>query len=110
MEILSITENGKTDLSIFGSNGTFDDFIITIGRFEFSAFAEICDVNREDLDVYLVRVMLGENGLFPIKEKYFNKIQEAISEYANENDENWRDSAQDWADYYDELNNDKANY
>lgn len=114
MEILNITENGKIDLStfgaaaIFGSVGTFYEFSVKIGRFEFIVFAEICDVNREDLDVEIMRELLGENGLFAMKDKYFNAIEAAIKGYVNENNENWRDSREDWADYYDELNNDKA--
>lgn len=107
MDFTNISYQGKTDLSILGSNGTFDDFNISIRDFDFSVFAEICDVNREKLEVYIVPQIHGQNGLFEIKEKYFNAIQEAICDYVNENDERWRDSAQDWADYYAELEADE---
>jgi hypothetical protein len=110
MEIKNIIPNGKTDFSIFGSNGIFYDFIIEIGRFEFSVFAEICDVNREEIAVYLVEEMQGENGLFKIKKRYFNEIQEAIKGYVQENDADFRDAAEDWEDYYSEMKNDKADY
>ena len=110
MEIKNIIPNGKTDLSIFGSNGTFYDFIIEIGRFEFSVFAEIGDVNREEIDVCLIEEMQGENGLFNIKKKYFNAIQDAINDYVQENADEYRDDPQDWEDYYSEMRNDKGDY
>jgi hypothetical protein len=110
MEITNITPNGKTDFSIFGSNGIFYDFIIEIGRFEFSVFAEICDVNREEIDFNLVQEMQGENGLFKIKKKYFNIISEILGDYVQENADEYRDAPEDWADYYSEMRNDKADY
>ena len=110
MEIKKIIPNGKTDFSIFGSNGIYNEFIIEIGRFEFSVFAEICDVNREEIEFNLVEEMQGENGLFIIKTKYFNIISEKLGDYVQENADEYRDDPQDWEDYYSEIRNDKADY
>jgi hypothetical protein len=111
MEITNITPNGKTDLSIFGSKGIYNDFIIKInGRFEFSIFAEIVDCNREEIYYHLSEEMQGENGLFNIKTKYFNIISEKVGEYVQENADEYRDDPQDWEDYYSEMRNDKADY
>ena len=103
MDITNIVYNGKTNLSAHNSNGTFDDFDIEInGRVVFNVFAEISDINRHELDVCLVS-MLGANGLFPIKERYFEKIQEHIKQFVAENEENWRQSEYDWAEYFNDL-------
>jgi len=103
MEITKINYNGKTNLSAHNSNGTFDDFDIEInGRVVFNVFAEVSDVNRHELDVALVS-MLGENGLFAIKERYFDKIIKEIKQFVAENDAIWRQTESDWAEYFDEL-------
>ena len=97
MEIISY--NGKTDLP----QGTFHEFSLKVGRWEFEIFADITDTNREKLDVQVFCV-LSENGYFTLKQKRQAQFDELVQEYISDIDEQFRDSEQDWAEYYAELN------
>jgi hypothetical protein len=97
MEIISY--NGKTDLP----QGTFHEFSLKVGRWEFEIFADITDTNREKLDVQVFCV-LSENGYFTLKQGRQAQFDELVQEYISDIDEQFRDSEQDWAEYYAELN------
>jgi hypothetical protein len=97
MEIISY--NGKTELP----QGTFHEFNLKVGRWEFEIFADVTDTNREKLDVQVCYV-LSENGYFTLKQVRQAQMDELVQEYISDIDEQFRDSEQDWSEYYAELN------
>lgn len=103
MNITKTTYAGKTNLNEKNAVGSFEQFDIVINdRFDFSVYVQITDINRENLDVDLV-IMSGENGFFEIKPDYLEEITDEIKSFVEENDDNWRQTASDWAEYFDEL-------
>lgn len=105
MNITKTTYAGKTNLNEKNAVGSFEQFDLEInGRFDFSVYAEITDINRENLDVDLV-IMSGEKGFFEIKPTYLEEIMDEIKNFVEDNDDNWRQNESDWAEYFDELKN-----
>jgi hypothetical protein len=47
--------------------------------------------------------VLSENGYFTLKQKRQAQFDELVQEYISDIDEEFRDSEQDWAEYYAEL-------
>lgn len=104
MKITEVKHNGKSDLSIYGGSGKYEEFTLTISeRFEITVFAEVYDSNRKSLDVSIAQLLGVAGELFEAKPKYQSTILRVIKEYCEMNEEDFRDSEQDWIEYYSEM-------
>ncbi len=109
LEVTEVRGGQQVKFDWLGIEGTYNDFEITVnGRFEFSVVAEVIDTNREELDVEIVKI-IGEE-VFEPKLRYESIILDALADYCHANEEDFRQNAQDWAEYYAELNADAARY
>jgi len=99
-----------TNTGYFGRQDGDHNFELTVNdRWYISVNAEVLDVNREELEITIINVE-GAEGNFEAKLKYESAILDAIADYCNADDETFRDSREDWAEYYAELNADAARY
>ena len=108
-----VTKNQNFKVTNISYDGKYDGlsmFEMEVNkRWSFTVEAEVLDVNREELDIAIVKVTGSEQEFEP-KLRYESAILDAIHDYCNADDETFRDSPEDWADYYAELNADAARY
>ena len=99
-----------TKTGYFGRYDGDHNFELTVNdRWFITVIAEVLDTNEEELEINIVNIQ-GAEGDFEPKLKYESAILDAIADYCNADDETFRDSPDDWAEYYAELNADAARY
>ncbi len=96
---IKITKVENTGKSL---NNAGEDFDLELNnRFYVQVCALISDINREEFDIELI-ALNGQYVESEIKLKYEDLIYDAIEQYANDNEDKYRQSPQEWYEFYTE--------